>query len=186
MTFEADQVRSLGGGSRIPRASRGSLLVAALVGAVTLVIVFAPPEMQASGARLAIVVVGVVAAWRVLGRSAAVTASSPERFDLELRRPPDAPAEISGLRSIETDLRMAEASAFGLEFRLKPLLRELATWRLMRNHGIDMAVAPDAARGILGDRLWELTRAAAELPEFRDPGITLAEIQAGVDRLEGV
>jgi hypothetical protein len=183
VTFEADRVRSIGGGTRVPGRS---LLVVALGAIAALVIAFAPPDAQASGARLAIVGIGAVAAWRVLGRSAAVTASSPERFDVDLRTPHATPAEISGLRSIETDLRMSEASAFGLEFRLKPLLRELATWRLARNHGIDLAAAPDAARGILGDRLFELTRAAGELPEFRDPGIPLAEVQAGVDRLEAI
>jgi hypothetical protein len=185
MTFEADQVRSLGGGTRL-RMPRGSLIVVALAGIGMLVMAFAPPDAQASAARLAIVALGAVAAWRVLGRSAAVTASSPESFELELRQPRAAPVEIAGLRSIETDLRMSEASAFGLEFRLKPLLRELATWRLMRNHGVDLAAAPDAARAILGDRLFELTRAAGELPEFRDPGIPLAEVQASVERLEGI
>lgn len=183
MTFEADQIRSLGRGTRLPR---GSLIVVGLASIVVLVLAFAPPDAQASAARLAIVVAGALAAWRVLGRTAPVTASSPEQFELDLRMPRAAPVEIAGLRSIETDLRMSEASAFGLEFRLKPLLRELATWRLMRNHGVDMVAAPDAARDILGDRLFELTRAAGELPEFRDPGIPLADVQAGVERLEGV
>jgi hypothetical protein len=185
MSFEADQVRSLGGGTRLRLPPR-LLVVVALAGAALLVVAFAPPEAQASAARLAIVAAGAVAAWRVLGRSAAVTASSPERFELDLRKPIAAPVEIAGLRSIETDLRMAEASAFGLEFRLKPLLRELATWRLARNHGVDLAAAPEAARGILGDRLFELTRAVEELPEYRDPGIPLAEVHAGVERLEEI
>jgi hypothetical protein len=185
MTFEADQVRSLGGGARL-RVPPWLLVVVALAGAALLVVAFAPPDAQATAARLAIVALGAAAAWRVLGRSAAVTASSPERFALELREPAAAPVEIAGLRSIETDLRMSEASAFGLEFRLKPLIRELATWRLARNHGVDIAAAPNAARGILGDRLFELTRAAEVLPEYRDPGIPLAELQAGVERLEEI
>ena len=170
-----------------PRAvGRTPLLLAALVGIAALAIAFAPPDAQASAARLAILGLGVVAAWRVLGRSAAVTASSPERFEVELLEPPAAPAEVAGLRAVETDLRMSIANAFGLEFRLKPLLRELARWRLERNHGVDMDAAPEAARRILGEPLWHLTRAAEEFPEFRAPGVPLAEVRAGIDRLEGI
>jgi hypothetical protein len=163
---------------------RTPLALAALAGIAAAVIAFAPADDQASATRLVILVLGIVAAWWALGRSAAVTASSPERFEVELRQAPSPPFVIAGLRSVETALQMSVASAFGLEFWLKPLLRELATWRLARNHGVDLAVAPEAARGILGDELWQLIRAAENRPAFRAPGPTLAQVRAALDRLE--
>ncbi len=197
MTFESDEVRAIAGapegadrGGRLDGAARaarpaarGPILFAVLAGVAALAIFLSPPDGQPFAARLAILALGIVAAWKVLGRSAAVTASSPERFELDLRRPPVPVTEISGLRSVETDLRMSTASAFGLEFRLKPMLRDLASWRLARNHGIDMTASPDAARGILGEPLWELITPAPSFPEFRSPGAPLEAVEAGLDRL---
>lgn len=183
MTFQSDQVRSLGGGGGI---GRGPLLLAGIAVVAALAIASAPAESQGPAMRVAIVAAGVLAAWRVLGRSAAVTASSPERFETALLEPVVAPTEISGLRSVETDLRMSSANAFGLEFRLKPLLRDLARWRLARNHAVDLDAAPDAARRILGEPLWRLTLAAEERPDFRAPGSALADVRAAIDRLERI
>jgi hypothetical protein len=173
-------------GGRLRPAGRTPFVLVALAGAAALAISSVPPDSRAFTIRLVILAAGVVAAWRVLGRFAAVTASSPERFEAGLARPRMAPTEVSSLRSVETDLRMSAASAFGLEFRLKPLLRELARWRLLRNHGTDMDLAPEAARRILGDPLWQLMRPAEEFPEFRSPGAGLAEVRAGLDRLERI
>jgi hypothetical protein len=158
----------------------------ALAAAAALAIAVSTPSARASTARLVVIAGGVVAAWWLLGRSAAVTASTPEQFEAGLARAREAPSEISSLRAVETDLRMSAASAFGLEFRLKPHLRELASWRLLRNHGVDMDRSPDAARRIVGDHLWELMRPADEPPEFRKPGAGLADVQAGIDRLERI
>ena len=166
--------------------SRTAILLAALAGAATLGIAFAPPESQASLARLGILALGVVAAWRVLGRTSAVTAPSPERFELELAQPLSPSFEIAGLRAVETDLRMAIANAYGRELRLKPILRELAGWRLARNHGVDITRAPEAAQRILGEPLWGLIRPADEFPDFRAPGVPLDDVQAAIDRLERI
>lgn len=166
--------------------SRTALVVAALAGAAALGIALAPPESQASLARIGILVVGIVAAWRVLGRSSAVTAPSPEQFEVELARPAAPSFEIPGLRAIETDLRMAIANAYGRELRLKPIVRELAAWRLARNHGVDLAGSPEAAQRILGEPLWELVRPAEAFPDFRAAGVPLADVQAGIDRLERI
>jgi hypothetical protein len=165
---------------------RSTLVVAALGAAVVLAIAVAPPDARESTARVVLIAAGVLGAWLVLGRSAAVTASTPERFEAGLSRQPDATAEISSLRAVETDLRMSAASAFGLEYRLKPHLRELAAWRLLRNHGVDMDRSPEAARRLVGDELWQLMRPSDEPPEFREPGAGLAEVRAGIDRLERI
>jgi hypothetical protein len=160
--------------------------VAALAGAAALGTAFAPPESQAFLARLGILALGIVAAWRVLGRSSAVTAPTPEQFDLELAQPTPRSFEIAGLRGVETDLRMATANAYGRDLRLKPILRELAGWRLARNHGVDIGRAPDAARQILGEPLWELVRPAEAFPDFRAPGVPLADVNSAIDRLERI
>ena len=192
MTFESDSTRSIdtrggdggAGGARV--IGRTSTLLAVVAVIAALAIVIAPGDAQPLVARIVILVLGVVAAWKVLGRSAAVTASTPERFELELRQPLVPATEITGLRTVETDLRMSTASAFGLEFRLKPMLRDLASWRLSRNHGIDLAAAPDAARQVLGEPLWDLIRPAEAFPEFREAGAPLEDVQAGLDRLERI
>ena len=160
--------------------------MAALAGAAALGIVFAPPEQQATLARLGILALGIVAAWWVLGRSSAVTAPSPEQFEVGLAQPTAAPFEIAGLRTVETELRMAIANAYGRELRLKPILRELAGWRLARNHGVDLDRAPEAAQRILGEPLWELVRPADAFPDFRAAGVPLADVQAAIDRLERI
>jgi hypothetical protein len=169
---------------RVP--STAWLAIGALALVAVLVVNAVPLESQPFASRVAILVVGLAAAWRVLGRAARITASSPERFEDVLRPRRVPPFEIPGLRAVETDIRMSTANAFGLEFRLKPVLRELAQWRLQREHGIDLDRQPDASRRVLGESLWPLIQAADAFPEFRDPGIPLADVQAGVERLEGI
>jgi len=159
----------------------GSLTVLAL-----LAIALVPDDARAFMTRLGILVIGVAGAWLALGRAAVMTASSPEHFEDALRRPVPARYEIPGLRAVETDVRMSTANAFGVERRLKPVLRELAAWRLQRNHGIDVDRDPQRAEAILGDRLWALVKPSAVFPEYRDPGMPLADVQASVDRLEQV
>ena len=40
--------------------------------------------------------------------------------------------------------------------RLQPLLADLTTHRLARDHGIDPAEHPDEARQLLGDEAWRI------------------------------
>ena len=160
--------------------------MAALAGAAALGIAFAPPEQQATLARVGILALGIVAAWWALGRSSAVTAPTPEQFEVELAQPARPSFEILGLRAVETDLRMAIANAYGRELRLKPILRELAGWRLARNHGVDIDRSPEAAQRILGEPLWALVRPAESFPDFRAAGVALADVQAAIDRLERI
>jgi hypothetical protein len=167
-------------------AGRTALVFAALLAAAALAIALAPPDTRPSATRLAILTLGILVAWTILRRSAPVIASSPELFEMDLQPRPTERSEIAGLRSVETDLRMSTASAFGVEIMLKPQLRELTRWRLLRNHGVDMDAAPDAARQIVGERLWRLVLAGDTFPEFRAPGIPLDDVRAAVDRLERI
>ncbi|GEM_PF-4035225 len=162
------------------------LVLAALAGIAFLGIATLPPDTRSAASRLAVLVIAIVAAWLVLRRAAAVTASSPERFEDVLRKPPSLGFEIPGLRAVETDVRMSTANAFGVEMRLKPVLRDLARWRLQRDHGVDLDRQPDAARHLLGEPLWRLVAPADAFPDFRAAGVPLADVQAGIDRLERI
>lgn len=159
-------------------------MLAGLAGIALFVVAVAPPDMQGFAARVSIVVVGVVAASIAIARSTPALAASPERFEAELRQAPPDPPEIAGLRAVENDLRMSAASAFGVEFRLKPVLRDLARWRLARDHATDMDADPEAARRILGEHLWQLVRPTEAFPEMRAPGVPLADLQAPITWLE--
>lgn len=165
---------------------KGRPVLGASVVLALLAIELAPPESRAFVTRLAILSIGLVAARRVLRQAAAVTVSSPEHFDDALRQPPVKPFEIPGLWAVETDVRMATTNAFGVELRLKPVLRELARWRLLHNHGINLDREPDRARQVLGEPLWRMVASSDAFPEFRAPGISLAEVQAGIDKLERI
>ncbi|GAA3119493.1 hypothetical protein JOF29_006400 [Kribbella aluminosa] len=56
--------------------------------------------------------------------------------------------------------------------RIRPLLLELATDRLVHRHGVDPDLEPDRARELTGDRLWALItgddRRTASLDEIED------------------
>jgi hypothetical protein len=191
VTFESDRTRPLAPRPRdeertmrLPAVGREPIAFAALAGAALLAYFLAPPNLQGAVARLAILLIGIVAAWRVLGRSGAITASTTERFNLDLSPPAVPRTEIGGLRSVETALRMATASAFGLETMLKPRLRELARWRLQRNHAVNLDTSPDVAQRILEDRLWHLVRPDGSGTEFGGPGIPLDDLEAAIDQLE--
>jgi hypothetical protein len=173
---------------RLPSGWRAPGTPWLVIGVVAVIALFGiaalPPDARLTGGRLAIFVIGLLVAWRVLGRAAAVTASSRERFEDALLAPPASPFEVPGLRAVETDVRMATANAFGVELRLKPVLRELARWRLQRDYGIDLDREPDTARRVLGEPAWPLVAPSEAFPDFHAAGMSLAEVDAAVDRLE--
>lgn len=167
-------------------AGRVPVLLVVVTAVAVLAIAYAPPDSRASVTRLALLAIGIVAGWRIVRRSAALTRSTPERFEAELAEPLAGTSDLAGMRVIDTTLRLATASAFGVEFRLKPLLRELVAWRLMRNRGIDVETMPEAARRTIGEPLWELTQAADERPDNGAPGLPLPQLQASLDQLERI
>jgi hypothetical protein len=62
--------------------------------------------------------------------------------------------------------------------RIRPLLLELATDRLVHRHGIDPELEPDRARALTGDQLWNLiTGTEARTASF-------AEIEKAVQTIE--
>jgi len=151
-----------------------------------LAIALAPSVEQPSVIRLAFVAVGIVAAWSLFRRLAPLITSTPERFEDELRQPVAASPDIPGLRAVDGTIRMALASSFGVEFKLRPLLRELTRWRLLRSRGIDIDATPDLARQTIGEPLWSLVQAAEPRRDYGAPGLTLADIRASIEQLERI
>ena len=158
-------------------------VVAVVVG---IAIVLAPPDSRPSVIRVGLLTLGTAAAWLLLARASVTTRSTREHFEEELRRPPASAADVPSLRSIDTSLRMATASAFGVEFMLKPLLRELVTWRLARERSIDLAKSPAAAREVVGDSLWRLIHVEDPSRDHKAPGVRLTEVEAALDDLERI
>jgi hypothetical protein len=102
------------------------------------------------------------------------------------RRPAAAGDELPELARIERELVMGSASAFDFHRRVRPLLREVAEYRL-RGRGILVDEQPARARAILGEDVWELVCREREPPDDRHaPGLGLDELESLVDRLERV
>jgi hypothetical protein len=167
---------------------RGKTLVAAaaVVTLAAVAIALAPADLRPSVSRLAILAIGVLPAWWLVRRFAIATRSTPERFETELRQPAAISADIPGLRSVDHTLRMALGSSFGVEFMLKPLLRELASWRLLRNRGIDIDATPELARQLVGEPLWSLIQPGEPLRDYSAPGIPLADVRSSLEQLERI
>lgn len=170
----------------MPR-SRAVLVAVAVLALVAIAIILVlPPNARLGATRIGLFVVGITIAALYLRRSGSVTASTPERFELELRRPTDAPPSVASLRAVEMTVRLSTANAADFDVRLRPLLRDLARWRLLTNRGVDMGRAPDAARRILGEPLSSLIDGPVEPVPFRSPGVPLARLDAALDHLEQV
>jgi hypothetical protein len=177
-----DRTQRHGAALRGVAVSRAVVIVGA--GLAAIAIAALPEEARESSARSALVVAGVAGSWWALRRSGTLTRSTPERFEAELRRPPFEHRELSRLRELDTVIRMAVSNAFGVEFMLKPRLRELAAWRLQRSRGMELGANASLDKELLGERLSGLTDAAAVRPDNHAPGVSLTEIQAAVTDLE--
>ncbi len=92
------------------------------------------------------------------------------------------------LRQIDIAVRLAvtREGGYELHYRLCPVLRELAAYRL-RRHFVEMSASPDAARRILGEELWQLVREDRPPPDERNSrGIPPGELASVIDRLESL
>jgi hypothetical protein len=98
----------------------------------------------------------------------------------------ETPPGIPGIRAVEMAVRLSTASAQDFEVRMKPMLRDLAGWRLLGNRGVDIDTKPEAARRILGEPLGRLVDATAEPPPFGARGPSLPDLDAALDQLERI
>ena len=97
---------------------------------------------------------------------------------------PEPSGAIPDLDRIDRLVVLGSANSFDLHYRLRPLLRELASARLHAQHGVDLDRDPRRARRLLGDELWEVVRADLELTNRFGPGVPPATLERLVARLE--
>lgn len=161
------------------------VLVAVVVLGLTLIGTALPPDGRAALVRTVVVIGGITLAALYLRRTRFATLSTPERFEQELRRATEARPIVASLRTAEMTVRLSTASALDFDVRLRPLLRDLARWRLLTNRGLDMDAKPDVARRVMGEPLASLV-GDGEAPAFGAPGISLADIDAGLGQLEQI
>jgi hypothetical protein len=93
------------------------------------------------------------------------------------------PAELV---RIERELEMATQSAFDTYFRLRPILRELASTRLALS-AVDLDAPGGRAEALLGPEAWALVRPDAARPsDHYAPGVPLSLVTRAVDAVEAL
>lgn len=97
---------------------------------------------------------------------------------------PEEPQPIAELDRIDRLVVLGGANEFDLHYRLRPLLRQIATERLHDLYGIDLDREPERARPLLGDELWAVVRSDREVGRRSWPGLPAAELAGHVARLE--
>jgi hypothetical protein len=130
-----------------------------------------------------------------LGLAAAVRAThgaSPDVHEPSLVDELDDPLDIlpqrpAELERLEREVYLSLGSSFYLHHRLRPLLREIASNRLLLRHGIDPDRRPDEAAKIVGPQAWEWLRPDRQEPRDRwAPGPPMAELSSVVAALERI
>lgn len=105
---------------------------------------------------------------------------------LNRRRAPD-PHRPHGLVAIERLVILAEAAAFDLHHRLRPIFREIAAQRLADSRGLRLDGGGPQVERVLGEGLWELVRPDRPGPESRfDPGVRPQDLRRAIERLESL
>ena len=105
---------------------------------------------------------------------------------LKRRREPD-PHRPQGLVAMERLIILAVATAFDLNYRLRPILREIAAQRLADNRGLRLAGGGPRIERVLGEGLWELVRPDRPGSESRfGPGVRPQALGRAIERLESI
>ena len=97
---------------------------------------------------------------------------------------PEEPQPIAELDRIDRLVVLGSANEFDLHYRLRPLLRQIATERLHDRYGLDLDREPERARSLLGEELWAVVRPDREVGRRSWPGLPAAELAGHVARLE--
>ncbi|MCY7301837.1 MAG: hypothetical protein LH654_02155 [Thermoleophilia bacterium] len=159
-----------------------------LLPTVGLVVAFAlaPDRVELETHIWLLVVLGLslVALLRVIHKA---YPSSTSPFLASLTRPVVRVERPAPLTRIERSVSMAEASAFDVHYRLRPILVELAGELLAARRGIDLKSDPDACRALVGEDAWELIRPGRPDPKDRlADGISANALERVVASLERV
>ena len=130
-----------------------------------------------------------------LGLAAAVRAAhgaSPEvhepSLEDELTEPLDVlPERPADLERLEREVHLSLGSEFYFHHRLRPVLREIASSRLLLHHGVDLDRRPAEAEKLVGPEAWGWLRPDREEPRDRwTNGPRTEELAALVDALERI
>jgi hypothetical protein len=122
----------------------------------------------------AVAAFGALALRRLLGEVATPAWPSP------VVRPGEAPGVDPRIATIEAALRRGVEDLGVCRRRVQPLLFDLATHRLRRQHGVGLVEDPDAARDLLGEDAFHfLTDVVQAPPSVR----TVARTVDAVERL---
>jgi hypothetical protein len=97
---------------------------------------------------------------------------------------PEEPQPIAELDRIDRLVVLGGANEFDLHYRLRPLLRQIATERLHDLYGLDLDREPERARALLGEELWAVVRPDREVGRRSWPGLPAVELAGHVARLE--
>jgi hypothetical protein len=98
------------------------------------------------------------------------------------------PASLRPERVVQIERMIVSAKWSQREYRarLRPVLSKVARQQLIAYHGIDPVENPDAAREILGDRLWLALETPVTAPGDDGAGIARDEVNRMVATLEGI
>lgn len=117
----------------------------------------------------------------VLIRSAAADLPEPD-VDAQNSVAPDS-APYADMYFLEYRLSWGSVDRPRYEQRVRPLLVRLAEERLRTRHGIDAGAAPESARGIVGEQLWQLMTGPAQ-PDSPPPGARqVATLVEAIERI---
>jgi hypothetical protein len=161
-----------------------ALAVMATLGAGA-ALIFAPGH-AALVAHVWLVVVLAIALGVPLERLRRAIPTEPSGFDAAFEPTAAGRARPASLARVEREVMLATGTAFDVHFRLRPLVRDVASGLLLRR-GVDLERSPDRARALLGSDVWELIRPDRAPPEDRSAaGLPLDAIERAVDALERV
>ena len=152
--------------------------------AAVAILALAPSARALEGS---ILVAGALLLLVLVGRARALDRPrGPSAYEEALRRRPRAPVRFGELAAVERAVALGSSNVFDLHFRLRPLLRDVATHRLAR-HGLELDGGSPAVPAALGEELWELVRPDRPAPRDRSaPGIGLPRLEAALHALEAV
>jgi hypothetical protein len=112
---------------------------------------------------------------RVRPRSAFDQALAAMRAD-----PPHVPSV-----AVEREIELSRLNSFHHYMRMRPVLRQIAAYRLRVHFGVDLDREPARARELVPSRAWEIVRPDCPPPEDRlAPGPTVAAQRDVLDELE--
>ena len=137
---------------------------------------------------------GLGVAWIcwVLRRSVWRERASQGEFEQALRPPPEPrepwPSSYGEIRRTVV-LACSPHGAHAAEYKLRPLLRDLASRRLALHRGIDIGTQPEAALEVLGADLFAVVSREQAVPAHRlkeEPGVPLHELDDWLARLASI